>query len=235
LQRWREGGLIMQQIVTCATCHGQGRVYTVPCATCHGQGRIEREEAIAISIPVGIEEGMVLRVPGQGLPSREPGGVPGDLFVVLRIQPDDRFERRGIDLWQTVTISVEDSVLGTQVDIPTLQEPFSLTLVPGTQPDTVLRLQQYGLPEFGGYSRGDMFVRVHVHVPERLSREERALYESLRHLKQGATTSSDPRHTTDTPPSESATAPPGLKRWLVKLWDRIDTQMRRWLQTDEGR
>jgi molecular chaperone DnaJ len=107
LQQWREGGVIMQQIVTCATCHGQGRVYTVPCSTCHGQGRIEREEAIAIPIPVGIEEGMVLRVPGQGLPGREPGGVPGDLFVVLHIQPDDRFERCGIDLWQTVTISVE--------------------------------------------------------------------------------------------------------------------------------
>ena len=67
---------------------------------------------------------MVLRVPGQGLLSRDLQGVPGDLFVILHIASDDRFERRGIDLWQYVTLSVEDCVLGTQVDIPTLQEPF---------------------------------------------------------------------------------------------------------------
>jgi len=116
----------MQQVVTCTNCQGQGRLYTTPCAACQGQGIIEREEQIAITIPIGIEEGMVLRVPGQGLLSRDLQGVPGDLFVILHIASDDRFERRGIDLWQYVTLSVEDCVLGTQVDIPTLQEPFTL-------------------------------------------------------------------------------------------------------------
>jgi DnaJ-class molecular chaperone len=121
------------------------------------------------------------------------------------------------------------------VDIPTLQEPFSLTLAAGIQPDTVLRLHQYGLPEFGGHSRGDMFVRVHVYVPERLSREERALYESLRHLKRGAAGSSYPRHAMGSPQAKSTPAPPGLKGWLAKLWDRLDTRIRQWLQVDETR
>ena len=84
---------------------------------------------------------MVLRVPGQGMPSTDPGGVPGDLFVVMHINPDERFERRGIDLWQHVMISVEDGVLGTQIEVPTLQEPFRLDIPAGTQPEAVLRLR----------------------------------------------------------------------------------------------
>jgi molecular chaperone DnaJ len=206
-------------------------LYTTPCAACRGQGIIEREERITLNIPIGIEEGMVLRVPGQGLPSRDPDGVAGDLFVVLHIASDDRFERRGIDLWQHVTLAVEDCVLGTEVDIPTLQEPFTLQIPAGTQTETVLRLRHYGLPEFGGQHRGDMYVLVQVHIPERLSLEERTQYEKLRDLKQGkvqpvATTGSSPR--TDT---GYATVPSGFKDWLAKCWHQIDTTVRRWLQS----
>lgn len=230
IQEWRQGGLIMRQVTTCPRCHGQGRLYVSRCSTCRGQGVVERDEQIAINIPIGVEDGMVLRVPGQGLPSSDPRGVPGDLFVVLRIAPDDRFERRGIDLWQHVTLSVEDGVLGTQVEIPTLQEPFRLDIPAGTQPETVLRLRHYGLPEFGGQQRGDMYVRVHLHIPERLSRQEREQYAYLRALKQGGAKPVATPRPTPRADTRHKTAPPGLKGWLATCWHRIDTAVRQWLQ-----
>jgi molecular chaperone DnaJ len=220
----------MQQVVTCPNCQGHGRLYTTPCAACRGQGISQREEQITINIPLGIEEGMVLRVPGQGVPSRDPEGVPGDLFVILHIASDDRFERRGIDLWQHVTLSVEDCVLGTQVDIPTLQDPFTLDIPAGTQSETVLRLRHYGLPEFGGPHRGDMYVLVQVHLPERLTLEERKQYENLRALKQGkpqpVATTGGPIPRTDT---SNTNVSSGFKDWLATSWQQIDTAVRRWL------
>ncbi|WP_089717101.1 DnaJ C-terminal domain-containing protein [Candidatus Entotheonella palauensis] len=228
IQQWRQGGLIMQQVTTCSRCHGQGLLYASRCTTCQGQKIVERDEAIAINIPIGVEDGMVLRVPGQGMPSPDPAGGPGDLFVILRIAPDNRFERRGIDLWQDVTLSVEDAVLGTQVDIPTLQEPFRLDIPAGTQPETVLRIRHCGLPEFGGLRRGHMYVRVLLHIPEYLSREEREPYEHLRTLKQGRAKPVDA--TQPVTGTRRKTAQPGsIRDWLAKGWDQLDRIVRRWL------
>jgi len=230
IQQWRQGGLIMQQIATCSRCQGQGRFYVRPCATCRGRKIIERDAQIAINIPVGVEDGMVLRVPGQGMPSPDPGGTPGDLFVVMHIAPDERFERRGTDLWQHVMLSVEDGVLGTQLEIPTLQEPFRLDIPAGTQPEAVLRLRHYGLPEFGGQQRGDMYVRVQIHIPERLSPEERKQYEHLRTIKQGYVKPSATPRATPHADEHHALSQPGLRSWLATCWNRIDATVRRWLQ-----
>ena len=230
VQQWRQGGLIMQHVVTCTRCSGQGRVYATRCATCRGQQRIEREEQLTITIPMGVEEGMVLRVPGQGQPSRDPGGIPGDLFVVLRIAPDERFERRGIDLWQEVTLSVEEGVLGTQVEIPTLHAPVRLDIPAGIQPATVVCLRQYGLPEFGSPRRGDMYVRVQIHIPDHLSPAERAAYEQLRALKAGQAQRGAPAPSTPQAGTRSAMAPGSFKSWLAKWWDQIDTTIRQWLR-----
>lgn len=126
----------------------------------------------------GAEEGLALRIPGKGMPSPDGGGVAGDLFAVVRTQPDPRFERVGADLLQQTTISVPEAVLGTTLTAPTL----TLVVPGGTQPDTVLRLKQPGLPAFGEGPRGDMFLRIKVQLPERLSTPERDLYEKLRAL-----------------------------------------------------
>jgi len=220
----------MQQVVPCPRCQGQGLVYMTRCATCRGQQYIERDEPLTLTIPQGVEEGMVLRVPGYGQPSREPGGLPGDLFVVLRIAPDPRFERRGIDLWQEVTLPVEDGVLGTTVAVPTVHAPVPLTIPAGIQPGTVVCLRQYGLPEFGSERRGDMYVRVQLQIPAHLSPAERAAYEQLRALKVGPA----PRVTTA--PAGPPAGPPvarasgGLQGWLARWWERIDTTIRQWLR-----
>jgi molecular chaperone DnaJ len=133
-----------------------------------------------VRIPVGVEEGMALRVPGHGLPASTPGLPPGDLFVVVRTAADPRFERHGPDLYRVETIDVVDAVLGTSIDVPTLDGALSMNVPAGTQPDTMLRLRGKGLPRFGGGGRGDLYVRLQVHVPERLSDRERRLFEQLK-------------------------------------------------------
>lgn len=123
---------------------------------------------------------MALRVPGRGLASRDPRGRPGDLYVVIRTARDPRFARDGTDLWRVETVEIPDAVLGTSREVPTVDGHATVTIPPGTQPGAVLRLRGKGLPEFGGDGRGDLHLRVQVQVPERLSAEERELYECLR-------------------------------------------------------
>jgi molecular chaperone DnaJ len=178
----RQGGVTFQSITTCPACRGLGRVIDEPCPECGGRGRIERDETLTVNIPIGVEEGMALRIPGHGLPSDEPAGRPGDLFVVVRSAPDPRFERDGTDLWRTEGISVADAVLGTSLEVPTLDGRAVVTVPPATQPDAVLRLRGKGLPEFGGGRRGDVYLRLRIRVPEKLTAEERKLWERLRAL-----------------------------------------------------
>ncbi|HEY8506043.1 MAG TPA: DnaJ C-terminal domain-containing protein, partial [Gemmataceae bacterium] len=180
VQSRQEGNVRIQQITTCPTCGGRGGIIDKPCPECKGRGEVEREEALTVKVPAGVEEGMALRVPGHGLPSREAGGPPGDLYVVVRTAPDPRFERRGADLWRTETLSIPDAVLGTQVEVPTLEGRATVTVPAGTQPGEVLRLAGKGLPEFGGGKRGDLYLALRVRIPKRLTPEERELYERLR-------------------------------------------------------
>lgn len=183
IERRDEHGVHIQQISTCATCLGRGEFIDKPCADCRGTGSVERPETITVKVPVGVEEGMALRVAGHGEPCPEPGGSPGDLFVVIRTRPDSRFERRGADLWRSEAVEVPDAVLGTKLEVPTLDEPVTVTIPAGTQPESLLRLRNKGLPHFGGASRGDLYLNIRVKVPERLSREEREHYRRLRELK----------------------------------------------------
>lgn len=180
----REGGgnIFIQQTGVCPVCHGSGVIIEQPCRTCGGSGVVEQTEALAVTIPPGVEDGVALKIPGKGQASMEAGGMPGDLFVVVRSEPDPRFMRSGADLWRTETISITDAVLGTTLTVPTLDSDASVEVPPGTQPDSVLRLRGKGLPEFRERGRGDLFLRVKVHVPERLSSRERELYDKLRTL-----------------------------------------------------
>jgi molecular chaperone DnaJ len=172
--------LLIQHVTPCTQCHGRGSIIEHPCPECKGTGQVEREEMLTLKIPAGIEEGMALRVPGKGMPCRFAGGEPGDLFVVVRTRPDPRFEREGADLLRAETLPLVDAVLGATLEVPTLDGPASVTVPPGTQPGEVLRLKGKGLPEFGSKRHGDLYLRMNVAVPERLSVEERALYEKLR-------------------------------------------------------
>jgi molecular chaperone DnaJ len=177
----REGSVRMQQITSCPQCTGRGRVIDTPCAECVW-GEVVREESLRVRIPVGVEEGMVLRIPGKGLPSPEADGVTGDLYVAVRTERDARFVRRGADLWSEATLELPDAVLGTHLEVPTLDGTLTARVPPGTQSDTVLRLADQGLPQFGGGARGHLYLQLHLRVPEHPTREERTLYERLRSI-----------------------------------------------------
>lgn len=183
VSRQEKGGVHFQQITTCPVCNGKGTVIDKPCEECGGNGRVERQESLKINIPIGVEDGTALRVTGHGLPSPQAGGPPGDLYVVVRASPDPRFERAGADLWRVETIDVADAVLGTHLEVPTLDGNVDVTIPPGTQPDEVLRLRGKGLPVFGAKQRGDINLRMRIHIPEKPSKEERELYRRLRSVR----------------------------------------------------
>lgn len=181
-QEEHKGGVRLQQISTCPGCAGRGTIIEEPCGDCRGTGQAVREETLTVRIPVGVEEGTALRIPGHGMPSPDKGGQPGDLFVVVRSELPPGLLRRGADLWRTETLAIPDAVLGTELELATHNGTVSATVPPGTQPDTVLRLRGKGLPRFGGAGCGDLYVRIAVHVPDRLSARERDLYNRLRDI-----------------------------------------------------
>lgn len=178
-----KGGVRFQQISICPACGGGGAIIDKPCKECGGRGEVDRVETLQVNIPVGIEEGTALRIPAHGLPAREHSAPPGDLYVVVRSEPDPRFERLGADLWRSETVKLVEAVLGTRLKVPTLDGTIEVNVPAGTQPDTVLRLRGKGLPSFGGDYRGDLNLRIEVHIPEHLSAKARKLYEQLRDLQ----------------------------------------------------
>ncbi len=178
----RRGGVSLQQITTCSECRGRGRFIDTPCPDCGGSGQTRHDEALTVRVPVGAEEGMALRIPGHGLPGDRPGLPPGDLFVILHTAKDPRFERRGSDLYRVEMIDVVDATLGTTIDLPTLDGRAEVRVPEGTQFGTLLRLHGKGLPRFGAGGRGDLYVHVQVRVPQRLTKQQRRLFEQLRAL-----------------------------------------------------
>ena len=181
-EKQEKGHIHFQQITMCPTCQGRGTFIDESCSMCHGSGRIDKEESLKVKIPIGIDEATALRIPAHGMPSEDPNGEPGDLYVIVRSARDPRFERTGADLWRSETLEVVDAVLGTSLTVPTLQGEVDLKVPPGTQPDEILRLRGKGLTRPNGAGYGNLNVRIQVHIPENPTAEERRLYEQLRSL-----------------------------------------------------
>jgi len=163
---------------TCPECKGLGQVIREPCPACQGQGRSRQEKVLGIKVPAGVEEGMRLRVSGEG-ESGVYGGPAGDLYVVLHVREHSYFEREGSDLYCTIPISIAQAALGTDVKVPTLKGQERLRIPEGTQSGSVFRMRGLGMPRVEEGGRGDLYVRVQVMVPTSLSREQRRLLESL--------------------------------------------------------
>ena len=179
-----KGSISFQQITVCPVCHGQGTFIDKPCKSCGGRGEINQDDNLKVTVPAGVDEGTALRIPGHGLPSHTAGGPPGDLFVIVYSQRDPRFERHGADLWRREVIEIPDAVLGTRLNVPTLDGEVQVKVPAGSQPDEVLRLKGKGLPVFGAPMHGDMNIRLQIHIPEKLTRAEKELYQQLRETGQ---------------------------------------------------
>ena len=176
----RTGGVLFKKVTVCPQCDGLGFFIDDPCLKCAGRGQVERKEIVSVEVPPGIEEGMALRIPGRGLTSGDPKSPPGDLLVVVRSQPDPRFERDGANLLRVEQVEIPDAVLGGTLEVPTLEGSVKVKIPAGIQPGAVLRVAGRGLPRFRSRGRGDLLMRIHLHVPKELSAEERKLYKQLR-------------------------------------------------------
>jgi len=169
-------------IAPCPKCRGRGQWPETPCHACGGSGRVTETQTIAVEIPAGAPDGLQLRVSGHG-EAGEPGGRPGDLYVVLHVAPHPTFERDDQDLVMGLSITYPQAVLGAEIEIPTLDGSARLRIPPGTQSHSILRLRGKGLPALRGGGRGDQLVRVLVTTPEKVSMEERKLLERLSELQ----------------------------------------------------
>lgn len=169
----------MQTASVCPACGGEGKIITKKCAVCYGEGIVQKEDIIKINIPAGVGKGMQMTVSGKGNAARR-GGVHGDLLVVIDEDDHPDLIREGNDLIYNLFISIPDAVLGTQVEVPTVDNNVKIKIEPGTQPGKILRLRGKGLPEVNGYGRGDLLVNVNVWIPKSVSREEAKLIEKFR-------------------------------------------------------
>ena len=159
---------------TCPECSGSGRRIEQPCTDCHGAGRVVEERALEVEIPPGIHHGQQIRLTGEGHAGLV-GGRAGDVYVEVRIRPDERFVREGDDIYATVDLTFTQAALGATVAIPTLDGEEELELSPGTQPGEIVVLRGRGMPVLQGHGRGDQRVLVNVLVPRQLSDEQRRL------------------------------------------------------------
>jgi molecular chaperone DnaJ len=166
----------------CGTCGGTGEEVPVPCERCFGEGRTRTSATVTFDVPAGVDDGMDLRVAGQGH-AGVGGGPPGDLIVRLSVDPSVGFERRGQDLHAVLDVSITQATLGGKVEVETLDGPETLRIEPGTESGTILRLRGLGVPNLQRRGRGDLFVTVHVVPPAGLSKEERSLLERLAELR----------------------------------------------------
>jgi molecular chaperone DnaJ len=163
---------------TCPDCRGTGRIAEQPCKDCRGEGRRREERELTVDVPAGIHDGQRIRVTGEGH-AGVLGGRAGDVYVGVRVRPDERFVREGNDVFSQVDLTVVQAALGAQVAVETLYGPVELEFDPGTQPGEVRVLRGKGMPVLHGFGRGDQRVLVNVMVPRRLTDEQRHLLDEF--------------------------------------------------------
>lgn len=169
----------MVTVSECPDCRGRGKTSEEKCPNCRGSGRVTKEAKISLNIPKGIEDGMRLRVAGEGNAGYN-GGPAGDLYVVIHVKDDKTFDRDGANLWTGITASYPKLVIGGEEKVKTLEgETVMLKIPAGTDVGTVLRIPGKGLPRMNSTSRGDLMVRVSVSVPKKVSAEVRELLMKL--------------------------------------------------------
>ena len=173
-------GMVQQQ-TPCPQCHGEGKVIAHKCKKCHGEGTVSGEEIVEINIPAGVAEGMVVNAPGKGHAAKH-NGVPGDIQVLIEEVPHEHFIRDDNDLIYNLLLTVSQATLGDTVEVPTLEGKARVTIKPGTQPGTRMRLRGKGLPPVPGYGygRGDIVINVSVYIPETLNKDEKTAFEAMK-------------------------------------------------------
>jgi len=165
----------------CPDCRGEGVVIKNKCPDCHGEGIVMGEEVVEVAFPAGLTDGMILNVPGKGGAGKR-NGVNGDLQIIISEKADDKLTRDGNDLVYNLVLSLPMAILGGDVEVPTIDGKAKISIAAGTQPGTVLRLKDKGIPEVQGYNKGkkgDEVINISVYIPETLSKEEKECIQKL--------------------------------------------------------
>ncbi len=163
---------------TCAVCGGSGQIVDKKPAEADSRGLVIKEEIIPINIPGGVAEGMQLSMSGKG--NEVPGGIAGDLLIVIEEIEDETLQREGNNVIYDLYVSFIDAALGASVEVPTIEGKVKIKIEPGTQSGKMLRLKGKGIKDINGYTRGDQLIMVNIWTPTHLSKEERNNLESLR-------------------------------------------------------
>jgi molecular chaperone DnaJ len=177
----QQAGIVRMQ-TTCPACHGEGSSVSNPCGKCRGGGHVLKKVEADVDIPAGVDNGMQIRMTGQGEPSQH-GGPAGDCYCVVAVLPHALFEREGQHLICRVPITYSQAVLGTTLEVPTLAGPSELEIPPGTQSGDVFRIRGQGLRDPRVTGVGDLLVQVTIEVPKRVTSEEEDLLRKLAELE----------------------------------------------------
>lgn len=171
------------QVSTCPTCNGTGTVVEDKCENCDGKGANQVTKKLKITIPAGVDNGTRLRISQEG-DAGQRGGLPGDLYVYLFVNEDEEFQRDGINVLSEIKLSYLQAILGCRLEVNTVDGLVELTIPAGTQPNTVMNLENRGVPRLGNpVSRGDHLLTVLIDIPSKITPEERELLEKLAKIK----------------------------------------------------
>jgi DnaJ-class molecular chaperone len=169
----------------CHTCGGSGEIAGATCHNCQGQGAVLKSRTLEVKIPAGASDGTRVRIAGEGAYGHG-GGPRGDVHVVVRVRPHPRFERKGDDLTEEVAVPVEDAVLGGEVEVLTIAgKRIAMKVPPLTQNGTSIKLKGLGMPSLDRKTHGDLYAKVRIVIPEKLTDRQRQLFEQLREERRG--------------------------------------------------
>jgi molecular chaperone DnaJ len=171
-------GFQLQQRTTCPACHGAGQIIREHCPDCGGSGRESKPVTLEVRVPPGVDNGMQLRMGGEGEPGAN-GGPRGDLYCDIVVNEHPLFHREGVHLICQVPLTFAEAALGTEFDLPLLDGQQKLTIPAGTQPGETIRLRGKGMPDPRSHRRGDVIAEVHVEVPKKLSKDQEKLIREL--------------------------------------------------------
>jgi len=173
---------ILRVQTTCPSCRGAGSVISNPCDECHGNGYQSSKVKRLVPIPAGVDDGMRVRVPGEGEPSPD-GGPPGDCYCFISVRPHDIFQRDGTNLILQLPVTYSQAALGATIEVPTLDGPSELTVPAGTQSSEVFRMSRKGVPDPHGGREGDLLVQIYIETPKKLTTRQEQLLRELAELE----------------------------------------------------
>ncbi len=169
---------VMQTVSPCERCSATGQVLESPCAECEGQGRVPDRDHITVEIPVGIDDGMQIRMRGMGEAGFR-GDVAGDLLVTVKIAPHEFLHREGSDLHARMSLTITEAALGADMEVPGIDGDVEVSIPAGTQFGDQIRLRGEGMPRLRGSGRGDLIVHAAVEIPRKLTKEQREILAEL--------------------------------------------------------